>query len=201
MQMRTARQPEDPTRRRHLYVVVGLVMAAILVLAIFALTTQPAKSPYGSTLPDTTFSEPQTSITPKSTIGTREEVVTRIHEIFRVRDQAIRARNPLLLDSIYTVDCPCLKGDQQLIQSLKQERRMWRGVKVSLAIREAEKVNDRLWTISAVVTTSSFDITTESGVLVRRVPQGRELSRFALARPTDQNDWLLGQASVIQEHD
>jgi len=200
--MRTARQPDDPTRRRHRYVLVGLVMAAILVLAIFALTTtQLAKSPHGSTLPDTTFSESQTTTKPKSTIGTREEVVTRIHQIFRVRDQAIRTRNPLLLDNIYTVDCPCLKGDQQLIQNLNQERRKWRGVKVSLAVREAEKINDRLWTVSAVVTTSSFDITTESGVLVRRVPKGRELSRFALARPTNQDDWLLGQASVIPEHD
>jgi hypothetical protein len=199
--MRTARQPDDPTRRRHRYVLVGLVMAAILVLAIFALTTQLAKAHHGSTLPDTGLSESQTTTTPKSTIGTREEVVTRIHQIFRVRDQAIRTRNPLLLGNIYTVDCPCLKGDQQLIQKLKQERRRWRGVKVSLAVREAEKINDRLWTVSAVVTTSSFDITTESGVLVRRVPQGHEFSRFTLARPTNQDNWLLGQASVIQEHD
>ena len=199
--MRTARQPDAPTRRRPRYVLVGLVMTAILVVAIFALTTQLTKSTDGSALPDATQSEPQTKTTSRSTIGTREEVVTRLHQIFRVRDLAIQTRNPLLLDSIYTIDCPCLKGDQQLIRNLRLKRRIWRGVEVSIAVREAERINDRLWTVSAVVTTSSFEITTESSVVLRRIPQGRELSRFALARPMNQEEWLLGQASVIRERD
>jgi hypothetical protein len=96
---------------------------------------------------------------------------------------------------------PCRACDGHDPQSLEQERRLWRGVEVSLAVRKVEKINDRLWTITAEVTTSSFDITTESGMIVRRLPQGRELSRFALARPIGQKDWLLGQASVIQELD
>jgi hypothetical protein len=157
--------------------------------------------PLSPIFPDATQSAPQTTTTPRSTIGTREEVVARLHQILQVRDQAIQTRNPLLLDGIYTIDCPCLKGDQQLIRNLRLEQRMWRGVKVSIAVREAERINDRLWTVSAVVTTSSFEITTESGVVLREIPQGRELSRFALARPMNQEEWLLGQASVIQERD
>jgi hypothetical protein len=199
--MRIARQPDAPTRRRYRYVLVGLVVTAVLVVAIFGLIAQPSKSTDGSASADTTLSGRQTTTTPKSTIGTREEVVTRIHQIFRVRDQAIQSRDPRLLNSIYTVDCPCLKGDQELIQNLRKERRIWRGVKISLSVREAEKVSDQLWTVIAVVMTSSFEITTESGVVVRRIPQGQELSRFALARPMNQEDWLLGQASVIQERD
>jgi hypothetical protein len=201
MQMRIARQPDAPTRRRHRYAIVGLLMAAILVLATFALITQLRKSTEGSAAPNTTLSEPRTTTTAGSTIGTHEEIVTRIHQIFRVRDQAIRTRNPLLLDSIYTVDCPCLTGDRQLIESLRQEQRLWRGVKVSLVVRKVEKINNRLWTVSAEVTTSSFEITTESGAIVQRLPKGREFSRFALARPMGQKDWLLGQASVIKEPD
>jgi hypothetical protein len=139
MQMRTGRQLEDPTRRRHRYVLVGLVMAAILVLAIFALASRLGKSPHGSASPDTTFSGSRTTTTLKSMTATRDEVIIRIHEIFRVRDQAIRTRNSLLLDGIYTGDCPCLKGDQKLIQNLRQERRMWRGVKVSLTIGKLRK--------------------------------------------------------------
>jgi hypothetical protein len=199
--MRIARQPDAPTRRRYRYVLVGLVVTAVLVVAIFGLIAQPSKSTDGSASADTTLSGRQATTTPKSTIGTREEVVTRIHQIFRVRDQAIQSRDPRLLNSIYTVDCPCLKGDQELIQNLRKERRIWRGVKISLSVREAEKVSDQLWTVIAVVMTSSFEITTESGVVVRRIPQGQELSRFALARPMNQEDWLLGQASVIQERD
>jgi hypothetical protein len=76
---------------------------------------------------------------------------------------------------------------------------VWRGVKVSLDIEEIKQVNDRLWTVNAQVTSSSFDIRQESGGLVRRVPSGREQSRFALARPLGEQDWMLGHASVIPE--
>jgi hypothetical protein len=136
-----------------------------------------------------------------STIATRGEVIARLHQIFGIRDQAIRTRNPFLLERIYAVDCPCLKGDRQLIRELRQERLLWRGVKVSIDVQEVERVNDHLWTASAVVTTSSFDIVTESGMVVRRIPEGRELSRFTLARPLGRDDWLLGHASVIEERD
>ena len=107
----------------------------------------------------------------------------------------------MLLDGIYTPDCPCLEGDGKLIERLKRERLIWRGVNVALDVQKVERVNDQLWIVSARVTTSPFEIVRESGALVQRVPQGQEVSRFALARPIGQKDWLLGQASVIEERD
>jgi hypothetical protein len=125
----------------------------------------------------------------------------KIVEILRVRDRAIQTRNARLLDALYTTDCPCLEGDKELIRKLRQEQLVWRGINVSLDVQKVERVNDQLWTVSALVTTSPFEIVKESGASVRRIPQGQEISRFALARPIGQQDWLLGQASVIEERD
>jgi hypothetical protein len=201
MEMRIARQPDTPLRRRNRLILGGLAMAVLLVLAVFALVTRPTNSTDGSASPATTSSKPETTTTSTSTIDTRDEVVSRFKQIFRIRDEAIRTRNPLPLEEIYTADCPCLKGDQQLIRKLRQEGLLWRGIKVSLDVQEVERVNDRLWTISAIVTTNSFEIVTEAGVVLRRIPEGRELSRFALARPIGAANWLLGRASVVEERD
>ncbi len=186
-------------RRRNRLVFVGLPAAVLVVLVIATSVGQIRKSNEGSPSLSTTPSMQRTPIIPSTTISTGDEVVARFRKIFRIRDQAIRTRNPLLLEAIYTVDCPCLKGDRQLIRKLKQQQLLWRGIEISLHVQEVERVNDRLWTASAVVITSSFEIVRESGAVVRRIPGGRELSRFALARPTGKGDWLLGQASLIEE--
>jgi hypothetical protein len=176
------------------------VVVVLLVIAIVSLLAQRTRPEEGSGSSATTqVNEPGSTTAPSSTVGTREEVIARLHQIFRIRDRAIQARNPLPLQDIYTVDCPCLEGDQQLIGRLKEERLRWQGIKVSLDIQDVERVNDRLWIVSALVRTSSFKILRPSGSLVREVPPGQEYSRFALARPIGQEGWMLGQASVIEE--
>jgi hypothetical protein len=198
--MRIARQLTQPKRRRYSQAVLGLVVVVLLVIAIFSLLAQRTRPEEGSgSLATTPLNEPGSTTAPSSTVGTREEVIARLHQIFRIRDQAIQARNPAPLQDIYTVDCPCLKGDQQLIGRLKEGRLRWQGIKVSLDIQDVERVNDRLWIVSALVRTSSFKILRTSGATVRDVPPGQEYSRFALAKPIGQERWMLGQASVIEE--
>jgi hypothetical protein len=198
--MRIARQPSQPKHRRYSPALLGLGVAMLLVIAIFSLLAQRTRPEEGSGSPATTLvNEPGSTTAPSSTVGTREEVIARLHQIFRIRDQAIQARNPRPLQEIYTVDCPCLKGDQQLIGRLKEERLRWQGIKVSLDVQDVERVNDRLWIVNAVVSTSSFKILSPSGATVREVPPGQEYSRFALAKPIGQEGWMLGQASVIEE--
>jgi hypothetical protein len=197
--MRIAKQPGEPTQRRYRFALLGLVVAAVMAVAV-ATVSHLAGSKDGSTPPATAPPDAtESSKAPSSTIGTREEVVARLRQIFRTRDHAIQARDLSLLEGIYTVDCPCLKGDQQLIRNLKDQRLLWRGIEVALEVQTVEQINDRLWTVIALVKTSSFDITRESGVVLRRVPQGQELSRFALTRLPSEDDWLLGFASVIEE--
>jgi hypothetical protein len=173
----------------------------LLLILAFALIAQLGSSERGASSAATLAGRSRESETPTSTVASHDEVVARLHSIFRVRDRAIQERNSMLLNDIYTVDCPCLEGDRKLIQGLRKNHLVWRGIKVSLVVEDIEEVNGRLWVISALVKTSSFSIEQESGALVRSVPSGHERSRFAIAKPVGQEDWLLGRASVIAERD
>jgi hypothetical protein len=198
--MRRAQHIDEPGHRRSRAFLLGTAAAVFLVVMTVAFVALRTNSGGGDVSSNTTpHAGTEKPSVPSSTIDTANELVARLHEIFRIRDRAIQTRNTRILSEIYTVDCPCLKGDQELIQNLRKERLVWHGVKVSLDIEEIKQVNDRLWTVNAQVTSSSFDIRRESGGLVRRVPSGREQSRFALARPLGEQDWMLGHASVIPE--
>jgi hypothetical protein len=200
MQMQRDEQPNQPPHRRWRRGQVLLVAASLAIFAAVIAVSLLTREGDNVTSPGTTGSAGSvTNTVPSKTIENRAEIVARLHEIFGVRDRAIETRNESLLESIYTVDCPCLEGDRNLIRRLKQENILWRGIKVSLRIDNVERVNDRLWTASALVTTAAFEIKRESGEVVRRISRGQELSRFALAKPIGQEDWLLGQASLVEE--
>jgi hypothetical protein len=200
--MRGANQPDRQAQRQTRLFFIGIGVTVLMLLLIFALALRMTGSGESNASSATvTMGNPGSSAAPSTTIGARDEVVNRLHEIFRVRDQAIQTRDSRVLNDIYTVDCPCLKGDQALIKRLRDERLVWDGVKVTLIVEDAEQVNDRLWIVNAVVETSAFEIKRESGTTVRGVPSGQERSRFALARPSGQKTWLLGQASIIDERD
>jgi hypothetical protein len=197
--MRRAKQSDEPNGRPSRLLLVGLVAIPLLLVLILAVI--PQQRPSDGTADTTRVSEPETSETPRTTIGARAEVIERLHTIFRVRDRAIQTRTSSLLNGIYTVDCPCLRGDRALINRLRKEGLVWNGVTVSLVVEDVQRVNDRLWIVTALVKTSPFEIQNESGEKVREVPPGEEHSRFALAKPQGQEEWLLGQASVITGRD
>jgi hypothetical protein len=200
--MRVAKQRTRPVRSRNLLaVLVALVLTGLLVLAIFLLVPLAQSTDSGAPTSLGPSGEPSANSAPSTTVVARNEVVERLHEIFGIRDVAVRTRNPRLFEDIYTVDCPCLEGDKQLVRRLRREHLVWRDLKVSIAVQEAERVNDRLWILSGTVTTSSFKIVKESGAIVRTLPGGKERSRFALARPQGKKDWLLGRASVVGNRD
>ena len=102
------------------------------------------------------------------------------------------------MSGVYTIDCECLKDGEALIQQLRKENVLWKGVKTNIDIRSAEEVNDRLWIVVAIVGTPSVRIETEAGRLIRIVPPERNLVRFALAKPQNEEEWLLGNASTIE---
>jgi hypothetical protein len=202
IEMRRTRQPDEPAQRGSRLVFAGAALAVLALLIVLAVTTRlvgPSESS-ASTANAATDKLPRSTVA-STTVGTRDEVVGRLHQIFRIRDRAIQTRNTRELNNVYTIDCPCLKGDRALIDRLKKERLVWRGIKVSLSIEGVERVSDRLWIVNALVKTSAFEIRRESGETVQRVPPGQERSRFALARPIGQDAWLLGQASVVAERD
>jgi hypothetical protein len=199
--MRRTKQPQGQARRQSRLILTGIGAAALILLVIVTLTTRMTGSDESDASSATVIADSPGTSTPSTTFGTRDEVESRLHQIFRIRDEAIQTRDARVLSDIYTVDCPCLKGDRALIKRLKNQGVIWRGVKVSLTIEDAERVNDRLWILNALVKTDAFEIARESGETVRRVAAGQERSRFALSKPVGQDAWLLGQASVLDERD
>jgi hypothetical protein len=174
-------------------VVVAVVVAALVVAGIVVTRSDDQLSPPTSTA----FGHGSATTPTPTTIASRDEIVARLREILEVRDSALLARNAALLSNIYTVDCKCLEDGRALIRQLRKEGVVWKGVRTTVSVKNIEEVNDRLWIVVATVTTPSVRIETESGRLVRVVPPERNLVRFGLAKPQNEEEWLLGHASTF----
>jgi hypothetical protein len=107
---------------------------------------------------------------------------------------------PLFIESaVYTVDCPCLEGDTNAIKELVGRNYHLIGGATSIRVRRVERVNSRLWLVIADFDSAPLRIETETGDLVRQEPAGSDLFQFALAKPVDATEWLLGRASAYKD--
>jgi hypothetical protein len=129
---------------------------------------------------------------------TPRQLVSRLREILQIRETAYRSRNPDLLRSIYSSDCPCLASDETAIYELLQRAYMWDGIETSIEIRRVTRLHERLWTVTAIFRSESLRIETENGRLIRKEPAGSDLFEFTLVKPRDAHKWLLGRASVVE---
>ena len=183
-----------PSRRGRLSAsLLALVVALGVVIGL--LITRGGDDPSVLSSAQTTGGATTSPSPTATTISTRTEIVSRLREILQVRDTALLERNAELLSGIYTSDCECLQDGRTLISQLLRENIVWRGVRTHATVRSAEEVNNRLWVVIATIRTPSVRIETEGGRLVREVPPERNVVRFALARPQNEKEWLLGHAS------
>ena len=182
-------------RRRLSAVLITFVVASSAVIGFLVL--QGGNNP--SSIPSEQMPGSSTTSTTSTatTVSTQIEVTSRLREILQVRDKALLARDADLLSGIYTVDCECLEDGRALINQLLQKNIVWRGVRTEVAVTSTEEVNNRLWIVVATVQTPSVRIETESGQLIRIVPPERNRVRFALAKPQNEKEWLLGHASTF----
>ena len=187
--------PGGTSRRAAVAAIAAALLLVVAVVAVFA--TRGDGDAAGSTAPEPPPSQTTAAAT-TTTIDTETEVVARLREILRVRDRALETRNPNLLASIYTVDCPCLTGDRDAIRRLRRAREVWRGVSTSIRVQKLERVNANLWIINAFFVAAPFNVESESGDLIRKNPEERHLSRFVLARLANDGEWLLGHVSLIE---
>jgi hypothetical protein len=144
-------------------------------------------------------SSPRATVAPTTTIDTQSEVVARLREILSVRDRALLRREVNLLDDIYTVDCNCLKDGRTTIRRLRQEKVVWKGLLTKLTVQQVQRVNGRLWIVIGVLSTPAVRIESELGKLVRIIPPESNQLRFAMAKPLDVDEWLLGHVSVLNK--
>jgi hypothetical protein len=137
------------------------------------------------------------SASASSTIPPRDEVVSRLREILRIREEAYRSRSTEMLTTIYSSDCPCMASDQRAIEELLDHEHVWDGISTSIEVRSVRRVSERLWLVVALFRSGVLSIKTEHGKLIRIEPAGSDLFEFTLVKPNEGSSWLLGLASVL----
>jgi hypothetical protein len=176
----------------------GLVGAFLIssLLGVILLTRDDNKVGEASS----TLSRPSIkALSTSSTLNPRVEVLERLRNILRIRDEAFQDRDAEILRDVYTNDCPCLEGDGNAIQELINNSYHMVGGATSIKLQKASQVNERLWLVIADFRSAPLRIETEDNKLVREEPAGSDLFQFALARPTGSREWLLGRATAYQD--
>jgi hypothetical protein len=199
MQFQDDPAPPPPTPRGPSRAVWATATATALLVAAVAwfLTTRNDDQPVGS-LPPQPSAAATTAAPTTTTIDTKTEVVARLREILQVREEAFASRDASLFDQVYTSDCPCLKAGRDAIAALVKENVVWKGRSISILVQSTQRINDRLWEVVAVFTSKPFRIETEDGALIRTASAERITYRFLLFRPSEGEQWLLGNASVLK---
>jgi hypothetical protein len=123
----------------------GLAIAVVVV----ALARQSADSP------NSTSAEPSSSLAVTTTsLVEKDAVISRLRDILEERDRAYRERDAALLRKVYSIDCPCLRGDGDAIKQLLKDDALWIDASTSVRVKKLEKVNSRLWVVVADFTAS-----------------------------------------------
>jgi hypothetical protein len=128
----------------------------------------------------------------------RDEVVARLREILRIREEAYRFRDPELLRTVYSNDCPCLASDEKAIYELLEREHRWVGIATSIDVRSAKRIGKRIWVVVALLHSDRLQIETSSGAPVHVEPAGVDLFQFTLVMPRDSQQWLLGLAAILE---
>jgi hypothetical protein len=173
--------------------VVGLV--ALLALVIILLNHEDDAAqliPHLTELTDTSARTVQ--INPPSA----REIVSRLGDILRIREEAYRSRSPEYLRWIYSSDCPCLANDEEAILELLDHKYRWRGIATSIEVRSVKRMTDQLWIVVALLKSKALRIEKENGKLVRIEPAGSDLVEFTLVKPHGAKQWLLGLVSDVE---
>jgi hypothetical protein len=175
---------------------ITIGLAASLAAALFAIISVTGEDDKRAlTTPESLASSSSAAARPTTT---QRQLVSRLREILQIREAAYRSRNPDLLRSIYSSDCPCLASDEKAIYELLQRAYMWDGIETSIEIRRVTKLHERLWTVTALFRSETLRIETENGKLIRKEPAGIDLFEFTLVKPRYSHRWLLGRASVME---
>jgi hypothetical protein len=190
---------EHHNRPSHRTTWAAAITTALLVAAGAAVLATRGEDPPAASLPPAPSSPPATVAATTTTIDPRTEVVARLKEILKVREEAFAKRDASLFDQIYSDDCPCLKSGRDAIAALLKENVVWKGRSISLLIQSIDEINEQLWEVVAVFTSKPFRIETEEGVLIRDAPAERIRYRFLLFRPAKGAPWVLGNASVLKD--
>jgi hypothetical protein len=195
--MRDEDRYSQPRTFRHL-AGIGLLTVAALITGLLAVRMLGADDDAARSSPT---AAPSSSVdaAPSTTLDPDPEVVARLQEILSIRDQAFRSRDAARLKDIYSTDCPCLKGDTAAIRELKANNYRLVGGETSIRVRRIEKASARLWLVIADFQSAPLRIESSEKKIIREEPGGTDLFQFAMSKPLNSSEWLLGRATNYQE--
>jgi hypothetical protein len=194
MPLRNNRSPSMASR--------AVIAAGVMVLLVLAILRFPHDNSRQTNLADQPTS-PMSSTAGRVENGEvpltpQDEVVARLREILRIREDAYRFRDPELLRTIYSDDCPCLATDEKAIYELLEREHRWAGISTSIDVRSAKKIDQRIWVVVALLHSDRLQIETSGGAPVHVEPAGDDLFQFTLVMPRDSQEWLLGLATILE---
>jgi hypothetical protein len=128
---------QSVTFRRLLAAGLVAILPVAVILALL-ITREDGQVTRSTLAPSSTAATPTTT-----TIDTRTEVTHRLVEILKIRDRAFKERERQLLKDIYTVDCPCLEGDENAIKELVDNDYHMLGGATSIKVRRVSKASER----------------------------------------------------------
>jgi hypothetical protein len=67
-----------------------------------------------------------------------------------------------------------------------------------LKLRALNKINERLWTVVALLRSKALRIETLGGRPIRIEPAGSDLFEFTMVKPPGGEQWLLGLVSDVE---
>ena len=185
-------KPQSTISRRLLAVALVAILPAAIVAVLVTREDGRVTTPVSA--PTSAVARPTTT-----SLDTRTEVTERLVEILKIRDGAFKDRDRGILADIYTADCPCLEGDQNAIQELINNDYQIVGGATSVRPRRITRASERLWLIVADFRSAPLRIEAKDGKLIREEPGGSELFQFALSKPDDSDEWLLGRAIAYRD--
>lgn len=185
----------SPAIRRFAGAGLAVIMLLVALLGIFVI----GRDDHIGVAPPTQMQSSVKSSPTTTAVGTRAEVIERLRTILGIRDKAFRERNARILEDVYTVDCPCLEGDRNAIKELESNNYRMVGGATSIRIRRASQVSAQLWLVVADFRSAPLRIEAEGKRLIREEPGGSDRFQFALAKPADSSEWLLGRATAYKD--
>jgi hypothetical protein len=167
-------------------VFVGTVLCLLFTaggLGVLATRAPPAAPPGPATRSSAAVARPD------ATAAARGRIAARFHRLVRLRETALRERDPALLSSVWAPGSPGLARDRAELDRLRANGRRWDGLHLPVTVLDAYR-RGRDWMVVARLGRSQAElVAAASGTPIRTVAAADATYHCPLVQVGDR--WLL----------
>jgi hypothetical protein len=160
---------------------VGLTFVALVLVSLFAAGSLGVLAARQQAPPRDPGRAPSAAAAAAaSTTVARDRIVARFRELMLLREIALRERDPLLLESVYTPGAPGLARDRAEIARLRGSGRRLDGLRLPVKVFDADRLGSGRWVVIARLGRSPARLVTGSGRQVRATRASAAVYRCTL---------------------